>query len=152
MVSSRPCSSKRAFGSRYSARMRSARASLLLMNSGLWYALSLFNLRPLSLAASSASCFSTRASSAYFKRHFGRLDRYKQHVCFEGEIGHVQHRLSDVIHVHQRLDPDRAVGLRHALGHALGHLGARIADVYLADCDVVLAAIERAALGEAGHR
>ena len=33
MVSSMPCASKRALGSRYSARMRSARAFLLLMNS-----------------------------------------------------------------------------------------------------------------------
>ena len=45
-----------------------------------------------------------------------------------------------------------AVRLRHALRHPLGHLGERVADVDLAAGDVVLAAVERGRLGEAGDR
>ena len=46
----------------------------------------------------------------------------------------------------------RAVGLRHARGHPLGHLGGGVADVDLAAGDVVLAAVERGRAGEAGDR
>ena len=63
-------------------------------------------------------------SAAADEGHLGGHHRHEQHVGFNGKAGHVQHRLADVRHVHQRLDLDRAVGLRHALGHALGHLGA----------------------------
>jgi hypothetical protein len=48
-----------------------------------------------------------------------------------------------MLHVHARLDRHLAVGLHHALGHALGHLGGGVADVDLADRDVVLAQVER---------
>ena len=74
----------------------------------------------------------------------------EQHVGLERQVGHVAHRLADDAHVDQRLGRDLAVGLRHALGHARGHLGGGVADVDLAHRDVVLAAVERRGLGEAG--
>src|SRR5205807_504020 len=56
------------------------------------------------------------------------------------------------LHVHCRLDHGRAVGLRNALGHPLGHRGGGVADIDLAARDVVLSAVERRRLGEAGDR
>ena len=58
--------------------------------------------------------------------------------------------LATALDVHARLDHGRAVGLQHALGHALGHRRHGIADVDLAAGDVVGAAVERGRLGEAG--
>jgi hypothetical protein len=57
-------------------------------------------------------------------------------------------RVGDVLHVHRRLDRERAVGLRHALLHPLGHLGGGVADVDLAAGDVEGAAVERGRLGQ----
>jgi hypothetical protein len=58
--------------------------------------------------------------------------------------------LADMIDVHQRLGLDRSVGLRDALRHARGEFGFGIADVDLADGNVVFAAVERGRLGDAG--
>src|SRR5688572_4236020 len=130
MVSEMPAASRRLFGSRYSARMRSARASLLLMNFGSRYALT-------DLATT-------------LERHFCCFDCQEEHVGLDRKVRHVEHCLPHMRHVHERLGLDRAVGLRHAIGHARRHLSERVADVHLADRDVVLAAVECAGLGEAG--
>ncbi len=58
----------------------------------------------------------------------------------------------NVLHIHGRLFDDRAIGLRHAALHALGHLGQCVADVDLAAGDVVFAAVERGRFREAGDR
>ena len=55
-----------------------------------------------------------------------------------------------MLDVHQRLDGDGPVRLRHALRHARRQLGLRVADVDLAAGDVVLPAVERGGFREAG--
>ena len=53
-----------------------------------------------------------------------------------------------MLHVHGGLDGDAAVGLTDALLHGQGHLGGGIADVDLADGNVVLAPIQAQRLGQ----
>ena len=86
------------------------------------------------------------------ERHLCRHHGHEQDVGFERQARHVDDGVRDVLHVHQRFDRDLAVRLQHALRHPLGHFGERVADVDLAAGDVVLAAVERGGLGEAGDR
>ena len=54
--------------------------------------------------------------------------------------------------VHRRLGLQRPVGLRHAAGHPLGHLGGGVADVDLPAGDVELAPFQRQRLGDPRDR
>src|SRR3990172_4901919 len=74
IVSSTPSASRRLLGSRYSARMRSARASLPCMNSEFRYALIGFNFEPLSRGE----------LSALFNENYRSLDPDNQDVHVEG--------------------------------------------------------------------
>lgn len=56
-----------------------------------------------------------------------------------------------MLHFHQWLDRHRPMGLHDALCHALGHVGSRIADIDLADGDVVRAPIEGSGFGQSRH-
>src|SRR5215207_157217 len=86
------------------------------------------------------------ADEGHLGGHYGEeLD-----VGFGRDGRHQHDRAGDVFDVHHRLDHGLAVGLRHAAGHALRHLGQRVADIDLAARDVVFAAVERGRPGEAG--
>ena len=73
-------------------------------------------------------------------------------LASSGRRGHVGDGVADRLRVHARLLLHRAVGLHHAGAgdHAVRHRGCGIADVDLADRDVVHAAVEIGGLGEAG--
>ena len=58
--------------------------------------------------------------------------------------------LSDMAHIHTRLNHRCAVGLWHASRHSFGHFRDRVTNVDLATGDVVLAAVERYAFGQSG--
>ena len=73
----------------------------------------------------------------------------EHHVRFQRQIGHVQHRLADDVHIHQGFNRHLTIGLHNAGRHALGHLGCGIANVDLPDSDVVFATVERRCLGQA---
>src|SRR4026209_1702753 len=98
-------------------------------------------------AASSISLIGSaetgRRSAAPDERHLRRHHREEQHVGVERQARHVDHRVGHRLHVHGGLRRSRTVGLGHATGHALGHGGGRVADIYLATRDIVLAAVER---------
>jgi len=55
----------------------------------------------------------------------------------------VKNGVGDVLNIHHRLDRDCAVCLRHTFRHSRGQFCHGVADVDLADGNVVLAAIER---------
>ena len=88
--------------------------------------------------------------AAAFERHLGGLDVHEQHVGVERQARHVADGRTAVLHVEHRLGRDLAVGLHHAGLHAPAHGRVGVADVELAAGDVVLAPVERRALGEPG--
>src|SRR6266567_4756645 len=73
-------------------------------------------------------------------------------VGVQGQGGHVQHRVGDVLGVEGRLRRDRSVGLRYAAADDLGHVRRGVADVDLAAGDVEVPAVERQRLGQARDR
>lgn len=86
------------------------------------------------------------------KRHLCRHHRQKLDVGLGRHGRHEDNRAGDVCHIHRRLLDDRAVGLRHAALHPLGHLGQGVADVDLAAGDVIFAAVERGRFSQPGDR
>ena len=75
-------------------------------------------------------------------------------LASSGKSGHVGDRVADRLRVHARFVFHRAVGLHHAGAgdHAIRHRRRSVADVDLADRDIVLAAVEVGGLGETGDR
>lgn len=65
------------------------------------------------------------------------------------EDGDVDHGAGNIVDIHCRLDFDRAVGLRHTLFHARGHIGRGIANVDPTTGDVILTPIEARSLWSA---
>ena len=64
----------------------------------------------------------------------------------------MQHRVGHRHRVHHRLDPRRAVRLRHPFGHRYGHLGQRVADVDLPAGDVERPPVEADRPRDPRHR
>jgi len=116
-----------------------------------------WSVRPLEIASWMCSCAGGQdegphpsvKSPACDIGHLARHDGHELHVRIQRKIGHIQHRFGDMFYVESRLDLDRAVRLRRALGHSRSHIGRCVADVYLATSDVLLPAVQRGGLGEA---
>src|SRR3989449_3986539 len=87
--------------------------------------------------------FGISSSSPTNERHLRRHHSHELNVGVEREAGHVHDRARYVLKIDSRLDRDLTVRLRDTLVHALRHFGGGVADVNLAACDVVLAAIKR---------
>src|ERR1700736_781505 len=80
-------------------------------------------------------------SSATDERHSGGHHRHELHIGIQRQVGHVEHSLSHVPHIHARLHHHSAVGLRHPLLHTLGHFGGGVANVDLAARDIEVSPI-----------
>jgi len=72
-----------------------------------------------------------------------------QHVGVERQRRHVGDRVADRLRVHARFRYLAPVGLQHAVDHAVGHRRRRVADIDLADRDVIGAAVEVGGLSSA---
>ena len=86
------------------------------------------------------------------KRHLVGHHRHEQHVGVERQARHIDDGVGHVLHVHPRFGFLAAVGLGNALRHPLGQRGDGVADIDLAGDDVVLAPVERDALGQPRDR
>ena len=89
------------------------------------------------------------ALSAADKRHGCGHQRHELDVGVgAGQVRHVENSVRNMANVHARFRHFRAIRLNDARGHPLSHLRCRVADIDLTAGDVILAAIERDALGQ----
>src|SRR6476660_6706138 len=91
-------------------------------------------------------------SASPYQWHLGRHQRHELYVCLERKIRNVHDGVGDVLEVHARFHHHRPVRLHHAVVHSLRHFRRGISNVDLAARDIVLASVQRKALGDSCDR